>query len=577
LGNFVIGMHIGHNSSAAIIENGSLIYAVQEERLTRIKNQGGLPEKGLKEIEDKIYDITTNNCTIQLANGWKTMFRGFWQRDDLLRAYENSSRSLISSVQHLGRKTKIVSDIIDSKRLLKAEEKVKGILKSPEVKITPWEHHLCHAAAAYHGWGKMDEKILILTCDGSGDGICASVNIGYAGQIERIAEVEQSNSIGRLYSNVTYLMGMVPLEHEYKIMGLAPYSEKAKETALIANKLEELFIFNKKNPLIWQRNGCPPMQYAHKFLSNLFMHKRFDHIASGVQKFLENFLVKWVQNCIRETGIKKVACSGGVFMNVKANQKILELPEVEEFFIFPSCGDETNAIGAGWLLYRDLYKDEIKPLNNIYLGGAFDNNWVQKELSEYKFKSKVHVEYVKDIEKRVAELLAKHEIVARFKGRMEFGARALGNRSILANPSNPKVVRVINEMIKNRDFWMPFAQSVLAERSQEYFIKPKGMKAPYMIITFDTREEKREKIMAAIHPYDYTGRVQEVFEDWNPDYYKLIKYFEGMTGEGCILNTSFNLHGEPLVYSPKDALRVFDISGLKYLALEDFLLKKIED
>jgi carbamoyltransferase len=157
---------------------------------------------------------------------------------------------------------------------------------------------------------------------------------------------------------------------------------------------------------------------------------------------------------------------------------------------------------------------------------------------------------------------------------MEFGARALGNRSILANPSDPKSVRVINEMIKSRDFWMPFAPSVLAERSDDYFIKPKDMRAPYMIITFDTKQEKRDKIIAAIHPYDYTGRPQEVYEEWNPSYYRLLKYFESITGEGIILNTSFNLHGEPIVHSPGDALRVFDISGLKYLAMENFLLAK---
>jgi carbamoyltransferase len=157
---------------------------------------------------------------------------------------------------------------------------------------------------------------------------------------------------------------------------------------------------------------------------------------------------------------------------------------------------------------------------------------------------------------------------------MEFGARALGNRSILANPAAPGVVKLINEMIKCRDFWMPFAPSVLAERSENYFKKPKPAPAPYMILTFDSREEKRNAMAAAIHPYDGTGRPQEVYESWNPDYYRLLSYFEELTGEALILNTSFNLHGEPVVCSPRDALRVFDISGLQNLAIGNFLLSK---
>ena len=158
---------------------------------------------------------------------------------------------------------------------------------------------------------------------------------------------------------------------------------------------------------------------------------------------------------------------------------------------------------------------------------------------------------------------------------MEFGARVLGNRSILANPSNPKVVQIINEMIKDRDFWMPFCPSVLSERAEEYYIKPKPMSAPYMIISFNCRKEKIEKIIAAIHPYDFTTRPQEVEKDSNTDYWRLIKNYEKLTGEGVILNTSFNVHGYPIVSTAKDALEVFDKSGLKYLALGNYLVWEI--
>lgn len=190
-------------------------------------------------------------------------------------------------------------------------------------------------------------------------------------------------------------------------------------------------------------------------------------------------------------------------------------------------------------------------------------------------KTKIQIDWKNDIEKTIAELLANGEIVGRVKGKMEFGARALGNRSILANPSNPQVAKVINKMIKCHDFWMPFAPSVLAESSERYFVKPKPISSPYMMFAFDTKEKMREKIIAALHPVDYTGRPQEIIQDWNPDYYRLLKYYEDISGESILLNTSYNLHGHPISYSPKDALFVFDNSGLNYLALGNFLIKKL--
>jgi carbamoyltransferase len=368
---------------------------------------------------------------------------------------------------------------------------------------------------------------------------------------------------------------MVPMEHEYKLMGLAPYAERAKETQIISNEIAQLFAFDEKAPLTWTRaNGCPPLAFAAEYLSALLKRRRFDHIAGGVQLFVERFLVEWVKRCIAETGIHKVALSGGVFMNVKANQKILELPEVEELFVFPSCGDETNAIGSAWMQYSRSFSETPAAIGHFYLGNEYDDNEIEMALQNYQFASQSTVHEEQNIESRVAKLLAKGEVVARFKGRMEFGARALGNRSILANPAAPGVVKLINEMIKCRDFWMPFAPSVLAECSEKYFKKCKPMPAPYMIMTFDSREEKRNAMAAAIHPYDGTGRPQEVYQRWNPDYHRLISHFEELTGEALILNTSFNLHGEPVVCSPKDALRVFDVSGLQHLAIGNFLLSK---
>jgi carbamoyltransferase len=570
----VIGIHNGHNSAAALVRDGKLEFALQEERLTRIKNQGDMPTRTLAHIATNVLEAP-NGFPLSVAFGGENLTRCAWRREDILRNSGLPSPGITGQIKRFARKSNGVSQAINKKKMQGFEEELKRIAALPPLHAGGVDHHLCHAASAYYGWGKLDGKVLVLTCDGAGDTICASVNVGENGQLTRIAQTDESHSIGALYSKITFLLGMVPLEHEYKLMGLAPYAEKSAAAQEQAREFEQLLEFEPNNPMAWRRkSGVPALQFSADFLSKAIYCKRFDHIAAGLQLFVERFLTAWVRQCIQETGIHRVALSGGVFMNVKLNQRILELPEVEELFVFPSCGDETNTIGSAWLRYKELYKENPRPLADFYLGNEPKDAEMERAVGSYAFRNQVSVREVADIERTTAALLSKGEIVARFKGRAEFGARALGNRSILANAASPEAIRIINEMIKCRDFWMPFAPSVLAERSEDYFVKPKGMKAPYMIITFDTRPEKRAAIPAAIHPYDHTGRPQEVTEEFNSDYYRLLKYYEEMTGEGLILNTSFNLHGEPVVSSAEDALRVFDVSGLKHLALGQFLLSK---
>jgi carbamoyltransferase len=573
----VVGVHNGHNAAAAMVTNGHLSFALQEERLSRIKNQGGLPKRTLKLIASEYYEPQQLlNSAMQIAFGGRNLTTCHWQRDLILASYGQTSVGPIGRAKRLARKNPDISEFINRYKFQKLEEELANVLDGSKARATGFDHHLCHAAAAYLGWGRMEEKILVLTCDGAGDCACATVNIGENGYLRPIARIEESHSIGAFFGKITFLMGMVPLEHEYKVMGLASYAERSGETQKMADEFAAIFEFDPRNPMFWRRkDGSPPMQLASDYLAGLIERKRFDHVAAGAQIFVEQFLTRWVQNCVRETGIRKVALSGGVFMNVKANKRILELPEVEELFVFPSCGDETNAIGAAWLLHQQTYGELPQPLADMYLGTQYSHYDVEAAVRKFQFTHPVLVEEEDDMERRVAELLSKGRIVARFQGRCEFGARALGNRSILANASRSDSVRTINEMIKCRDFWMPFAPSVLQERSDDYFQKPKPMPAPYMIMTFDTREKKRSAIAAAIHPYDFTGRPQEVSEEGNPDYYRLLKYYEELTGEGLILNTSFNLHGEPVVCTPEDALRVFDISGLEYIALENVLLTKL--
>jgi carbamoyltransferase len=442
-------------------------------------------------------------------------------------------------------------------------------------------HHLSHASAAYYSIfnNAKQSKYLILTLDGSGDGLCATVNLGENGNIKVLSTTPAGHSLGNIYSRVTYAYGFTPWEHEYKLMGMAPYVpvDKAEEISQIFHRYLDI---DPANPLSFKKLIPEDTGQITNRILNDFFRIRFDWVCAGLQKFTEDLILKWVKECVKKTGINKVICSGGVFMNVKANKRILELPEVQELFIMPSCGDETNSIGAAYYTYaQERVKSNedinILPLKDLYLGNDITEDEIKKSVDDFVFSAEVKVEHYDNIEKKVAELLSQGEIVARAKGRMEFGARALGNRSILAKPSNTKVVRIINEMIKSRDFWMPFCPSVLANRAAEYYIKPKKMHAPYMIISFDSQKERVEEIIAAIHPYDFTTRPQEVDKDWNPDYWQLLKYYEELTGEGIILNTSFNLHGYPVVSTAKDALGVLDKSGLKYLALGNYLIWKI--
>lgn len=256
-------------------------------------------------------------------------------------------------------------------------------------------------------------------------------------------------------------------------------------------------------------------------------------------------------------------------MNVKANKLLMELPEVEDMFVFPSCGDETNAIGACYLASAEMGDAPI-PLNgDFYLGPEWDDVSIEAALAR---RPTFRAAKPENINREAAQLLANGEVVARFAGREEFGARSLGNRAILADPRNPDVIKMINEMIKNRDFWMPFAASIIEESASKYLINEKDIGAPYMILSFDTVEDTRDSILAGTHPYDRTCRPQLVSQAVNPGYWELIDSFSEISGVSGLLNTSLNLHGDPLVHTPDDALDVLERSGLRNLILGNYLV-----
>ena len=555
----VIGIHDGHNASAALVRDGRIELALQEERLTRVKNQGDAPAGAFAEAV-KLAGSDAGLARVAL-NGRYVNYNQ-WQRETILGDYQRSSRLSSRLKQRLKRTW--VDRVYQKRKSAIREEQLAGIGIGRE-RLDPVEHHLAHASAAYYTAPPCSEKMLVLTCDGSGDRVSATVSIGEGGRLSRIAEVSEHDSIGRLYALVTRCLGLAPLEHEYKVMGLAPYARGAG-----SGLFDGLFEFTK-NPMVWRRKrGVPSMYAAYGFVQNLIAGRRFDQVAAELQRFLEDILCRWVSNAVQATGIRKLACAGGVFMNVKANLALLELAEFDQLYVFPSCGDESNSIGAACQVAARL-GDTIQAPGAIYYGEPITDQEAEEALSR---AHGLRARYVPGIETLVAEKVAGGKIVARAKGAVEFGARALGNRSILAPADSLEAVRAINGMVKNRDFWMPFAPSVLAECAGEYYVRPKAFPSPYMMIAFRTRPEKRSALAAVLHPGDFTTRPHEVVEGHNPDYYRLLKEYESRTGEGAVLNTSFNLHGEPIVYRARDAVDVFLRSGLDSMALANWWVEK---
>lgn len=592
----ILGINASHTATACLLKDGEILSCISEERLTRVKNQAGLPILSIKEclkianlkIEDIDY-LVLNFTDPKVHLGYST-FSGDKTRvvtSDTL----NLSQKIISLFWHL--KEQILVRVPLSKYIVdkllsviykffinpKTEEKLLTIIEKelhiPRNKVIKADHHFTHALAGYYGDPDSKSKPkLIFSLDSWGDGICATVSVAKNGKIERIATTKAGASIGDLYGLATIYMGMKGGEHEYKVMGLAPYaSTKYSKRAL-----------DKLTGLLWVN---PDLSFSAKIHSSMFhlilpkllAYERFDNIAAAVQTLTENLLCEWVEKAVKKTGISDIICTGGVFMNVKANQKLAELSSVKSIFVFPSCGDESTAFGAAYYVYeaeraKDKNLPAIKPVKQLYLGGEFSDEEIKKQIDKMK-SNRFDVKQSENIEQEVASLLAQGKIVARFAGRMEWGARALGNRSILAHPQKLEVLSTINDQIKSRDFWMPFAPSILEEESDNYFINKKKVAAPYMMMTFNATDKGKLKLKAAMHQYDFTLRPQVVFKDWNTSYYKLIQNFKKLTGIGAVLNTSFNLHGYPIVYSPEDAIYVFLKSKLEYLALGPYLLSKV--
>ncbi len=562
----LLGIFDGHNASAGVYVEDRVVSLVQEERLVRVKNHYGLPERAVAEAL-RLAGVTAAEIDrVCCASRYVSAPRGpHWATESFEARYRGglagpARRWITGSRAYRQRRAR--------QRMEERRSAIAALGFAPD-KVRFCEHHEGHAATAYHGLRRDQEPYLVLTLDGGGDGLSGSVWIGCDGTLECQETIPQADSLGELYAVTTHLLGFTPLEHEYKLMGMAPYADPryAEPTSRI---YDGYLGFDSQHPLRFRRLVSEPLSEVGPRLERDLGRTRFDSVCAGLQLFTERILCEWIRRCVGQTGVNRVLAAGGVFMNVKANKVVSELADVRSFEAFPSCGDESLPIGACYLEARDLGAQPA-PIEHCYLGNDLSPEECLQAVAAAG--DRVTAEEPQDMADRVAQILTEGEIVARAAGPMEFGARALGNRSILADPRNQDVVRVINMMIKKRDFWMPFAPVVLRRRAAAYFTNPKDLPSPFMMNTFDSTDQ-RQDYMAAVHNADLTARPQLVEDGQNPAYEAILERFGERTGRHVLLNTSFNLHGYPIVCSAADAMGVLLDSGLQRLVLGPLLVTK---
>ncbi|MBX7265615.1 hypothetical protein KIF24_05865 [Micromonospora sp. Llam7] len=562
MGDLLLGIHGGATATAAIAVDGHLTHCVQEERLTGIKGYMGFPHQAIAaclhavgadpgDITEVVYGSRSGPVDHCPRDEWLSRLAGFHQQP----ALADTEVALVAAAP--GALPQRVTAMLNQGGLTAA-------------RVAHVDHHTAHAAAAYYGLRTdPDRPYLVLTCDGFGDGACATVSTWTAGHRTEIARTDMRNSVGLLWFWFTHAAGFTPHEDEYKLMGMAPYArpDRARQVADILHT----YLGLDPTSLRLQRTTTASIERAWPDIEQRLRGRRFDDLFAGLQLFTEDLLTRWARNAIAATDIRDVLVGGGVFMNIKVNQRIAALDCVDTFAAFPSCGDESLPLGA---LYHRLAATHghhsVQPLTDCYLGDDITPDDARHAVAG----TGLHVHEPDRIEDVVAGLLADGQIVARCAGRMEYGARALGNRSILANPADADVPRRLNQLIKQRDFWMPFAPAILRSHQHRYIRNPRGLRSPHMMLGFDTQPHAAAEMIAAIHPADLSCRPQIVDDNSPTGLAAILHAYHTRTGRAVLLNTSLNLHGHPIARTAADAVNVLQHSDLAYLQLGPYLVTK---
>ena len=583
-----------HDSAAGLIKNGEIIAAAQEERFTRKKHDESFPTNAIKYClsEEKI-----NLTEIEAIVFYEKPFLKF---ERLLETYVGFApagfKSFCASVP-IWIKEKLFQKNLIFKELKKIDSNFLDIKK---IKFS--DHHISHAASAFYP--SPYDKSLILTLDGVGEWATTTVGVGENNKIKILKEIHFPHSIGLLYSAFTYYLGFKVNSGEYKVMGLAPYGDPKYEKLILENlidlKDDGSFRLNMK-----YFNYATGLTMTNSHFEFLFGQKRRSpeiekleqfhmDIAASIQAVTEKIVIKICKFIKNEYNGENLCLAGGVALNCVANGKILKKKIFKNIWIQPAAGDAGGSLGAA-LAYWYQELDQKRDISNLdhmkgsYLGPKFSNETVEYELI------KLGAEFEKLEEEKLLQIVSNHlnneKAIGWFQGRMEFGPRALGNRSILADPRSDKMQKLLNLKVKFRESFRPFAPSILAEKVNEYFNLKET--SPYMLLVADVDNKiqikmddfekqlfgieklniKRSTIPAVTH-VDYSARIQTVHKETNLRFYKLLQSFNNLTGCPLLVNTSFNVRGEPIVGNPTDAFRCFMGTDLDFLVIENFILNK---
>ncbi len=565
-----------HDNSAALFIDGALVAAAEEERFIRVKHaKRRQPVNAVKfcldyagiapeEVDVVAYPYVEVGLTSRAR--WYYAMRHWYSPGRAMRAIFNGNR-------HVRRTSAAALQLLDEL----------GI-GSQRVRFVPVEHHLAHASSAYHLSG-FKEKTAIVSIDGKGEYATTFFGYGENGRIHKIKEFYDPDSLGWLYGAITEYLGFEMQDGEYKVMGMAPYGDPDKyDLSPLVNYNERSFSVNTRLINVigrrrYQHNG-KAYYFSPEFVRWLGPVRNGDdiddpyiHYAAATQRLLEEaalgLIDYYVGDIVRETG--RLCFAGGVALNVKLNQRLLAWPQVKRLFVQPAAGDAGTSLGAASYVAMSL-GEPVQKMRHAYLGPSFTTEQCIAACQAHERQP--HYETLDDAAVTAATIIADGHPLAWFQGRMEFGPRALGNRSILGNPSQPGMADRINAQIKYRERWRPFCPSILDSAAAD--IIQSHHPAQYMTITFDVAESWKPRIPEVVHK-DGTARVQVVSKTDNPRYYHLIEQLKARTGNAVVLNTSLNRRGEPIVCTPTDALNMFYGSDLRYLIMEDVLIRKEED
>ncbi|MCI5058661.1 MAG: hypothetical protein MRY83_21295 [Flavobacteriales bacterium] len=565
--NFVETNGIANETSVSLVKDGVLSTCIAEERLSRVKLDGTFPNKAIQKVLE-VEQLSSNDIDV-IAVPFLHPTKGHYQNlKSAWSTYFDTGVFLSNKIKKFTWFT--LHSALKSSKIMTYD------LNGKTFELQHHDHHKCHAAGAYYC--SPFDKALVVTLDGGGDGLDGSAYIGEGTKLTELFTIPHFQSPGTMYSAITSDLGFKRHRHEGKITGLAAYGNSDLKRLGLENLIS--FDSGKKRFIskeIARHHLNKDLSANSKFFYPLLSDFPREDLAGAVQKILENCVVQLVKSGLKEAskrGIKlnKVCLAGGVFANVKANQFIRQIEGVENVFVYPAMGDDGLSGGAALLSYyaQPEVKDKSKSvIKDIYKGLEFSNDEIKKALDDANLK----YEYHENVEKEIAQILHQGKVVGRFNGKMEYGPRALGNRSIIGAPFDPSINDWLNKKL-NRTEFMPFAPSINIEHGKDYFegYSEDDIAAEFMTITYNVKPNMIDKIPAVVH-VDGTARPQIVKKNINPSYHAIIDEFYKLSGVPVVLNTSFNVHEQPIVCTPQDAIAGFQEGKLDVLAIGNYICK----